>query len=75
MNIEKLIEAAKEIDRLSQLQEQKSKSILEIARNVKEAYENGDQLTVRNLQAKSRELQCNVVDFGNAILELRKALK
>lgn len=74
MNIDKLITAAKEIDRLSILQEEKSRKLMEIARMVKEAYENGDDSKVRRLQAESRNIH-GVIDFGGAINDLRKALR
>ncbi len=75
MNIEKLVAAAKEIDRISILQEEKTKRYQELARQSKEAHENGDQAKIRKVQDESRQLSITVIDFGNAINDLRKALK
>jgi len=75
MNIDKLVDAAKEIDVLSLKQEQKSKRMQELARLCREASEKGDELEIRKLQAESRSLNVSVVDFGGAINKLRKALK
>ncbi len=74
MNIDKLIEAAKEIDRLSVLQEQKTKRYQELSTLVRLASEKGDELEVRNLQMEARRVGLTVTDFGDAVVRLRKAL-
>lgn len=75
MNIERLVEAAKEIDSLSVKQEEKSKRMQELARLCKDASEKDDQVEIRKLQAESRSLNITVIDFGGAVNRLRKALK
>lgn len=72
MNIEKLVAAAKEIDRLSRLQEIRSSRYQELATMARAA---SDPNELRQIQAESRGHGCQVVDFGNAINDLRKALR
>lgn len=68
MNIEKLIKAAEEIDRLAKIQENKTQLLSELA---KEAI----NLTPEERRKRLKEIDNNtVVDFGTAVAELRKAL-
>lgn len=71
MNIEKLIEAAKRIDNLAELQEARTK---EWERLAAEARNGLDRDEVNKRKAKL-DSAVNVIDFGDAIAELRYALK
>ena len=72
MNIEKLIAAAKEIDRLAEKQSAKTQQLIDLAAAARAA-ENDEHL--RHIQRQQREISSTVVDYGNAINALRKALK
>ena len=71
MNIEKLIEAAKEIDSLACKQEARTKAWSDLARDAR----NGGVLR-SDIMRRRRELdECVVIDFGTAINKLRAALQ
>jgi hypothetical protein len=70
MDIDALVAAAKEIDRIAALQESRSKRYAELAVLARKS--DGDEL--RRIQDESRELGCTVVDFGGAINALPSAL-
>lgn len=68
MNIEKLIAAAREIDRLAVVQESKTKALSDLANASK-------GLTTEERQKRLKQIDNNtVVDFGGAIAKLRAAL-
>lgn len=71
MNIEKLIESAKEIDRLAQKQEERARRFGELAARARKA----DPEELRRIQDESRSLSGTVVDYGDALIALRRALK
>ena len=73
MDIEALIAAAKEIDRKAALSEERSKRFTELASMARKVEPHG--VEHRRIIAESRQLSCTVVDFGDAISELRRALK
>ena len=73
MDIDALIAAAREIDRKAELQEQRSKRYGELAALARKAEPDSQEL--RKIQSESRELGRTVVDFGNAIADLRAALR
>lgn len=75
MNIERLVAAAKAIDRKAALQEERSTRFQELASMARKAHESGDKRELQKIQTESRHLSCTVVDFGDAINELRRALK
>lgn len=70
MNIEKLIEAAKEIDALAAKQEERTKAFQQLARDAKAGIDR------KEIDRRKSELDvCRVVDFGTAIERLRYALR
>jgi hypothetical protein len=72
MDVDKLIAAAKEIDRLAKLQEERSKQLqvlAGLARNARTEQE------LQDIQHKSRNMGVVVTDYGDAIGALRRALK
>ncbi len=71
MNIEKLVAAAKEIDRLATVQEQRSAKFAELARKARTATPE----ELRQIQMESRSAATVVVDYGDAVGQLRRALK
>lgn len=73
MNIERLIEAAKEIDRKAALQEERSARGRELARMARHVEPDGPEH--RRIKAEARELGRTVVDFGDPINALRAALR
>jgi hypothetical protein len=73
MDVEALIEAAKEIDRKAELAEARSRRFQELARLARAVEPDGPEH--RRIQAESRELSRTVVDFGDAIADLRAALR
>ena len=75
MNIEKLVAAAKEIDRLAVKQEERTRDLQRIASLVQKAHASGDKDEVRRLQKESTSIHIHVIDFGGAVSDLRKALK
>jgi tRNA A37 threonylcarbamoyladenosine modification protein TsaB len=69
MNIESLIDAAKEIDALAIKQEKRSEAFQQLAIDAR----NG--LNYKEVQRRKNELDpSKVIDFGNAIRRLRNAL-
>lgn len=67
----KLVEAAKKIDELSIKQEQRTKAWQELARDARKP--SADR---KEIERRKSELDASrVIDFGNAIAELRQALK
>ncbi len=72
MDIDALVEAAKEIDRKAALSEARSRRFGELATLARKAGPNSPEL--RQIQAESRELSRTVVDFGDAVSALREAL-
>ena len=73
MDIDALIEAAKEIDRKAALSEARTKRWGELAMLARKV-EPGS-LEHRKIQNESRELSRTVVDIGDAISALRLALR
>ena len=69
MNIDKLIEAAKRIDELAKIQEERSKAFQQLA---KEAREGLDRKEINRRKAALDSSK--VVDFSGAVNNLRKAL-
>lgn len=70
MNINKLIEAAKRIDKLARIQERRTKEWQRLAKDAKD-------LTIPRKEIERRRSQLDsieVIDFGDAIEELREAL-
>ena len=72
MDIDKLIEAAKEIDRLAELQEQKTLALQELARDARAGLDRKD--VARRRQAIDQGGRA-VIDFGTAVAKLRAALR
>lgn len=71
MNIEKLIEAAKEIDSLAAKQEARTKAWSDLARDARKT-----DAVRSDIIRRRRELdECEVVDFSTAIDNLRTALR
>lgn len=71
MNIEKLIAAAQEIDRLAALKEARVEEWRQLAHDARQS--DTDQ---RDIQRRKRELDAmQVVDLGNAVSALRAALR
>lgn len=70
MNIEKLISAAKEIDRLAELQEGRVRDLQDAAARAREATPE----ELKRIQAESSR-GLAVTDFGGAINAIRKALR
>jgi hypothetical protein len=67
----KLIEAAKKIEELSVKQEQRTKAWQELARDAR-----NPNIDRKEIDCRKSELDASrVIDFGNAIAELRHALK
>ena len=75
MNIEKLVEAAKEIDRLCVLQDERTRRLAQLASQARTYSAAGNAIALRAVQNEARDLSVTVVDFGNAINDLRRALK
>lgn len=75
MNLDKLIEAAKEIDRLAKLQEERSKKLQQLASKARKYSDEGRIFELRAVQSEAKMLSITVVDFSNAINDLRRALK
>lgn len=73
MDVDALIAAAREIDRKAELQEQRAKRYQELAAMARKAEPDSQEL--RRIQQESRELGRTVVDFGDAIDALRRALR
>lgn len=73
MNIENLIEAAKEIDMLSKKQEEKTKKLQELASQARKVRAGG--INHQRIIAESRSISSTVICFGDAVNRLRKALK
>jgi len=73
MDIDALVAAAKEIDRLSALQEARTKRYVELAAMARKVEAGGQEH--RQIVAESRELGRTVVDFGDAVFALRTALR
>lgn len=73
MDIDALIEAAKEIDRKAHLQELRSKRFAELAAMARTVEPNSAEH--RRIVAESREIGRTVVDFGDAVAALRAALR
>ena len=71
MDVDALIAAAREIDRKAELQEQRTRRWCELAAMARKA----DQDDLLRVQAESRELARTVVDFGDPIEALRRALR
>jgi len=71
MNIDQLVAAAKEIDRLAGLQEQRARNAQEMAAQARKA---GPE-ELRRIQNYMRSQSVVVTDFGGAINDLRRALK
>jgi len=70
MNIEKLIAAAKRIDELAKIQEDRSKTFQQLAM---EARSGLDRKEINSRKAALDSVR--VVDFGGAIDDLRRALR
>lgn len=70
MNIDKLVAAAKEIDRISLLQEERTRFLQELAIQARNVEPNSKDH--RDIINKSR--QSTVISYGDAVLDLRKAL-
>lgn len=75
MNIEKLVAAAQEIERLCVLQEERTKRLAQLASQAKRYSEAGNAIALRAVQSEARMMGCQVTDFGDAINDLRRALK
>jgi hypothetical protein len=73
MDIDALIAAAREIDRKAELQEQRAGRFVELAAMARKAEPGSRELM--HIQAESRELGRTVVDFGDPIEALRRALR
>lgn len=73
MDIDRLIAAAKEIDRLSQKQEDRTKRLRELAAAARKVEPRSKEHL--RIIAESRGISGTVVNFGDAVNELRKALK
>lgn len=73
MDVDALIAAAREIDRKAELQEQRAKRYGELAAMAHKAEPGSRELM--QIQAESREIGRTVVDFGDAIEALRRALR
>lgn len=73
MNIEKLVAAAKELDRLCIKSEARSKRFSELATAARKCM--AGSIEHKHLQDECRELGCTVVDYGDALNALRRALK
>ncbi len=71
MDVDALIAAAREIDRKAELQEQRTRRWCELAAMARKA----DPDELRRIQAESRELARTVVEFGDPINALRRALR
>lgn len=67
----KLIDAAKKIDELSIKQEKRTKAWQELARDARKPDANRKEIERRRSELDASR----VIDFGNAIAELRQALK
>ena len=72
MNIDKLIIAAKEIDRLAKAQEERTKHLQNLAYKARHVEPNSEEHRRIKSQINTSPV---VTDFGNAISDLRKALK
>jgi hypothetical protein len=71
MNVEKLIAAAKKIDTLAEKQEARTKAWQQLASDARKP--GADR---HDIDRRRRELDATrVIDFGNAINELRQALR
>lgn len=73
MDVDALIAAAREIDRKAELQEQRAKRYGELAAMARKAEPGSRELM--QIKAESRELGRTVVDFGDPINALRRALR
>lgn len=73
MDVDALIAAAREIDRKAELQEQRARRYQELAAMARKAEPGSQEL--RRIQQESRELGRTVVDFGDPINALRRALR
>jgi hypothetical protein len=71
MNIEKLIEAAKKIDKLAELREASTKEWAKLAAEARSGLDR-NEVNKRKMKLDSA---VNVIDFGDAIAELRRALR
>ena len=67
----RLVEAAKKIDALSVKQEQRTKAWQELARDARKPDADRKEINRRRSELDASR----VIDFGNAISELRQALK
>ena len=70
MNIDKLIAAAKRIDELAKIQEERSKAFQQLAMDARDGLDR-KEINSRKLALDS----VRVVDFGGAIYDLRRALR
>jgi hypothetical protein len=73
VDIEALVTAAKEIVRKADLQEARSRRYGELAAMARKVQPGSSEH--RQIQAKAREIGRTVVDFGDAINDLRAALR
>jgi hypothetical protein len=73
IDIDKLIEAAFEIDRKVKLQEDRLRQLQDLARQARTVAQ--DSPEHRRIKAQASQIQITVVDFGDAINQLRIALK
>ena len=65
MNLDKLIEAAKKIERLKQASDNKTKAWQDLAKDVK-----NETISKKDADVIRQKLSSTVVDFGTAINEL-----
>lgn len=72
MDVDALIDAAREIDRKAELQEDRARKLRELAAEARKVVSGSPEH--RAIQARARMMTTQVVDFGDSINALRRAL-